>query len=345
MIEKVKPYLEKAKAFLKKIPRKIMIAVAVLLLFAVAVVFWLNNRPYSVLFTDLTSKEMSSILTYLDSAGVTDYKVENNDTILVPGSQEADLKARLLMEGYPKSGFAYSEEDSTGMLSTESERSAAALKELAARMSNVVSCFDGVKEAAVTINPGEDHRYVLDQNRAIKASASVFLRMQEGETLSGAQADAIRNLIAHSVKGLEISSVTITDSAGNSYNKPADSAADGEASALKLQLEQEWENKIRTNVLTALIPWYGEDNVKVSVSCTVDVSRVVENNTDVFLPEWAADGSTNGRGIVGSRIYNHIVVRGGEKTTGGVPGTSTNSDISNFPEYVEDASLHCVQIR
>ena len=336
MIEKVKPYLGKVKDFLKKVPKKILIALAVLLLFAVAAAVWLNNRPYSVLFTDLTAKEMSSILTYLDTAGVTDYKVENNDTILVPGNQEADLKARLLMEGYPKSGFAYSEADSTGMLSTESERSAAALEKLAARMSDVVSCFDGVKEAAVTISPGEDHRYVLDQNRAIKASASVFLRMQEGEILSAAQADAIRNLIAHSVKGLEIGSVTITDSAGNSYNKPADPAADVEASVLKLQLEQEWENKIRSNVLTALIPWYGEDNVKVSVSCTVDVSRVVENNTDVFLPEWAEDGSTNGRGIVGSRIYNYVVVRDGDKSAGGVVGSSTNSDTTNFPEYAED---------
>lgn len=336
MTEKVKPYLDKAKAFLKKIPKKIMIALAVLLVAALAVVFWLNSRPYSVLFTDLTSKELSSILSYLEDAGATDYKVENNDTILVPGEQEADLKAQLLMEGYPKSGFAYSEAEATGMLSTESERSAAALEKLAKRMSDVVSCFDGVKEAAVTINPGEDHRYVLDSGRSVKASASVFVRMEEGETLTKAQGDAIRNLVAHSVKGLEIDSVVITDGMGNVYGDSVDSAADGEASALKLQLEQEWENKIRTNVLTALTPWYGEDNVRVSVSCTVDVSQVEENNTEVFLPEWAEDGSTNGRGIVGSRIYNYVVVRDGEKTTGGVVGSSTNSDTTQFPEYVED---------
>lgn len=330
--EKVKPYLDKAKEFLKKVPKKAYIAVAAFLIVALAVVVWLNNRPYEVLFTDLNAGEVSSILTYLDETGVTKYKVENNDTILVPKDQEADLKMRLLMEGYPQSGFAYKYSEGAGALATESERSRADRRDLQDRMSAVVRKFDGVKEAVVTINPGEDHRYVLDSNNVVEATASVALTMMEGRKLTNEQADAIRNLVAHSVKGLKIDSVTISDTAGNNYNK-VDAASDSEASALKLQLEQEWENKIRTNVLTALMPWYGEENVKVSVNCTVDVSRTVENNTDVILPEWAQDGSTNGRGIVGSRIYNFVVVNGDEQTQGGTVGTETNAD---FPEYVED---------
>lgn len=333
MIEKAKSYWEKAKAFLKKVPKKVLIAIAALLIIAAGVVIWLNNRPYEVLFTDLNSGEVKSILTYLDGAGITEYKVEDSDTILVPRNQEANLKARLLMEGYPKSGFAYTYSENLGVLATESERTTANLHDLEGKLSAVVSCFDGVKEATVTINTGDDQRYVLDNDRAIKATASVFLRMKDEAKLSSEQADAIRNLVAHSVKGLEISSVSIGDSAGNLYNKPGDGASDADASALKLQLEQEWENKIRTNVLQVLVPYYGEENIKVGVNCTVDVSRTVEDNTDVYLPEWAQDGSTNGRGIVGSRIYNYIVVQDGEKKEGGTVGTTTNADI---PEYVED---------
>lgn len=332
MIEKAKSYWEKAKAFLKKVPKKVFIALAVLLIVAAGVVIWLNTRPYEVLFTDLNSGEMQSMLTYLEDAGITDYKVENNNTILVPQKQEADLKARLLMEGYPKSGFAYTTE-SLGPLATESERSAANLEKLEKKLSAVVGCFDGVQEAAVTINTGEDHRYVLDSSHVIKATAAVFLRMKEGATLTTEQGEAIRDLIAHSVKGLEIDSVSITDGAGNVYNQPIDTASDKDASALKLQLEQEWENKIRTNVLQVLTPYYGDENVKVSVNCTVDVSRTEEDNTEVFLPEWANDGSTNGRGIVGSRIYNYIVVKDDGEQEGGTVGTETNADI---PEYVED---------
>lgn len=332
MVEKAKAYLEKAKAFLKKVPKKVYIALTALLLVAAGLVVWMNTRPYEVLFTDLNSSEMSSILTYLDGAGVTEYKVQNNDTILVPQQLEANLKARLLMEGYPTSGFAYQYSESSGMLSTESERRTAELRDLQDRLGAVVRCFDGVKEAVVTINPGEDTSYVLDNNRVVKATASVFLTMNDGKKLTNEQAAAIRNLVAHSVKGLEVGAVDISDALGNKYSS-SDATADSEASALKLRLEEEQENKIRTEVLNVLIPWYGVENVKVGVNCTVDVSQTVEDSTQVYLPEWAEDGSTSGRGIVGSRIYNYVVVRDPNETAGGVVGSSTNAD---FPEYVED---------
>ena len=333
MAEKIKPVLEKAKTFLKKVPKKLYLSLVVLLVAALAIVVFLHTRPYEILFTDLKDSEMSSILSYLDESGFTEYQVEGDDTILVPASQEAGLKARLLMAGYPQSGFAYTYTAPSGTLSTESERAEAALHELEAKLSSVVRNFEGVKDASVNINPGENRGYVLDSNRVINATASVFVALQDSSRQLGReQADAIRNLIAHSVKGLEFDSVMITDEAGNTY-APSDEAADAEASALKMRLEQENANKIRTEVLRTLTPYFGEENVRVAVNCTVDVSRTVENNTDVYLPDWAADGSTNGRGIVGSRIYNYVVVRDDEETAGGTVGTTTNADL---PEYVED---------
>ncbi len=332
MVEKVKAYLEKAKAFLKKVPKKVYIALVALVLAAAGVVVWMNTRPYAVLFADLNSSDMSSILSYLEDAGVTDYKIQENDTILVPPQMEESLRVRLLMENYPSSGFAYQYSGSSGMLSTESERRRDELRDLQDRLSATVRCFDGVKEAVVTINSGEDTSYVLDSNRVVNATASVFLTMHDGKKLSKEQAEAIRNLVAHAVKGLEVNSVNISDELGNQYNS-SDAASIGEASALKIRLEEEQENKIRTEVLNVLIPWYGIENVKVGVNCTVDVDQTIEDSTHVYLPEWAEDGSTNGRGIVGSRIYNYVVVRDPNETAGGVVGTATNAD---FPEYVED---------
>ncbi len=332
MSDKIKAFLEKAKTFLKKVPKKIYILLAVLLVVALGVAIWLNSRPYEVLFTDLNSGDISSIITYLDENGISDYKVQGNDTILVPKNQEANLKMRLLKEGYPKSGFAYTYSGSTGPFSTESERSSAELKDLQDRLSAVVRCFDDVKDAVVSITPGEDRKYVLDSENAIDATASVLLSMKDGKKLDDSSVESIRNLLAHSVKGLKIGAVSISDTAGNLYNV-GDGVTDAESSALKLQLEAEWENKIRANVLQVLTPYYGEKNIKVGVNCVVDVSQTVEDTTDVFLPDWAADGSTGGRGIIGSRIYNYVFVRGDKETTGGTAGTSSNSDL---PEYVED---------
>lgn len=332
MSEKLKGYWEKAKALLQKVSKKVYIALAVLLVAAVAFVVYLNARPYEVLFADLSATEMTSILTYLEENGITKYQVEDSDTILVPREQEAALKAKLVQQGYGLSGFAYTSNAATGILSTESERKEAQLRDLEGKLSAVIRSFDGVKDAAVNINPGDDQNYVLDFSATMEATAAVVLEMKDGATLKNEQAQAIRDLVAHSVKGLSIDYVSITDTYGNTYSAAAENV-DADSSALKLRLEEEQENKIRTEVLQVLIPWYGKDNVKVAVNCTVDVSQVVEDSTEVYLPEWADDGSTNGRGIVGSRVYNYVYVRDGEEPEGGLVGSTTNADI---PEYVED---------
>ena len=335
MTEKLKARWEKIKGQLKKISKKVyIIAASILVLLIAAIIIVLCNRPYAVLFTGLNATETSAILTYLDGQGIADYKVENNDTILVPKHQEAGLKARLLMEGYPQSGFSYSTYyDNVGALSTESERNTVYLHDLQDRMSAVVRCFDNVKDAVVTIAQGEDQSYILDSNHAVEASASVLVTMQAGAKLSNEQAAAIRNYVAHAVQGLEIDKVDISDTMGNRYSSGMEGTSDAESSALKIRLEEEWENKIRTNVMQVLVPFYGEENVRVGVSVTVDVSQRTVNSRDVFLPEFAQDGSTNGEGIVGSRIYEYYVTREDDETVGGLVGSETNSDI---PEYVED---------
>lgn len=335
METKLKGYWEKAKTQLGKVSKKIWILTAVALVLVIAlVVIFSSNREYAVLVTGVSSEEASSIMSYLDSLGATDYRWENNDTILVPAGQEVALKAKIIMEGYPRNGFTYSTYyDHVSALSTESERNAAYLQDLQDRMGAVIRCFDGVKEAGVTITPGTDRTYVLDSSNRVEASASVIITMQEGMLLTDQQATAIRHLLAHSVQGLEIGAVKLSDTRGNMYSTDAGLESSSDSSALKLLLEEKYNNLIRSNVMLVLVPLFGEDNVKVGVSCTVDVNKTIEDNTDVYLPDFAQDGSTNGEGIIGSKIYDDFVVRGDDETPGGVVGANSNSDLST---YIED---------
>ena len=333
MSEKIKKLWEAVKTRLKKVSKKayIIIGVVVVVL-AAALTFALNNKPYNVLVTGVSPSEASSILSFLEGQGVTDYKVENNDTILVPKGKEDALKARLVMEGYPQSGYAYSTYyDHVGSLSTESERNNAYLLFLQESISNVIRNFDNVKDAKVFITRGEDRGYVLDSGNVVDATAAVQVTMNGAAKLSNQQAEGIRNLVSHAVQGLEIGSVIITDTMGNTFTA-VDEYSNSDSSALKLRLEEAYQNKIRTDVLQALTPFFGEDNVRVSVNCQVEVSQRTVNSRDVQLPEWAQDGSTGGKGIIGSRIYEYYVGRPGNETAGGVVGTTTNSDL---PEYVE----------
>lgn len=331
MGDKVKGILDKAKGLLKKVSKKVIIAVVVVVVVVAAIIaVVMNNQPYSVLFTGLNSEDLNAVVSYLEEQGVTDYKMENNDTVLVPSGQETQLKYQLVMEGYPKSGFGYSTYyDHVNALSTESERNAAYLMQIQDRLGAVVRCFDGVKDAVVTITQGEDRSYVLDSSNVVGASASVFVTMKDGAKLTDEQADAIRNLVTRSVQGLEMESVAISDNYGNQYSGTGDTEVSSDLSALKLQLEEENNNKIRTEIMQVLLPFFGEGNVQVGVNCTVDVNRTTQDSTTYTLPE----GSTDGEGLIGSKVYDDSIVRNDDTTAGGTVGTETNSDL---PTYVEE---------
>lgn len=338
MQEKIKGFLNKAKEWWKAAAKKtkMILGGAILaVVIVIGVVVAANvNQPYSVLFTGLNQSELTEIITYLSDNGVTDYRVSGEDTIMVPKNQETQLKADLLLQGYPTSGFGYSTYfDHVGSLTTESERNTLYLYDLQDRIAAVIRCFDGVKDASVTIAPKEDNSYVLDRGNTIQASASVMVIMQEGRKLTENQVEAIRHHVSRSVQGLEIDNISITDSYGNSYSSTEGFSDIQDVSALKLQLEEQVNNTIRTNIFQVLSPLYGENNIRVSVNSIVDVDRRITESTDYSTEDWAADGSTNGEGIIGKKIYDQEVIRDADETAGGVAGTQTNADVN---EYVEN---------
>ncbi len=292
----------------------------------VALVLW-NSRPYVTLFTGLSTEEASSVVSLLEEYGATDYRIEG-DTILVPESEEPNLKAQLLLDGYPRSGFNYDTYfNNIGTLASESDRATVRNYELQDRMAAVIRCFDGVSDAVVTISAGSDQRYVLDSENIVPASASVMVTMQNGEALPEEYVDAIGNLVARSVEGLEFDSISITDSLGNTYTPSGGgSTSSASASDLKLRLENQVNNRVRNEVLQALSPVYGSENVRVSVNSTVDVSHSVTETTTYETPE----GAPAGEGIIGHREYDQSLVRDNGNTAGGVVGTETNSDIQTY---------------
>ena len=335
MQEKIKGYLGKVAGWWKAAGKKVklfLIAGLIAVVAVVAVVLAMQmNQPYTTLFTGLNQTELNEIVSYLSEQGMADYRIEGSDTILVPAEQEVRLKAALAQQGYPKSGFAYSMYlDHVGSLTTEGERKQLELYELQDRIAAVVRCFDGVQEAVVDITPGEDNTFILDSENKYDASAAVFVTMRDGAELTQKQVQGIRNFVSHSVQGLEIDNVTITDSYGNTYSAGDTFTDIQDLSTLKLQLEEQINNKIRTSVLQVLTPIYGTENVKVSVNSIVDLDRSYTDSTDYNLEDWANDGSTGGEGIIGEKIYEGDILLPGGDTAGGVPGTSTNADLNQY---------------
>ena len=216
--EKAKAFFSKAWERLKKISKKVWIiiaAVLVVLIVAAAIILTLNKKEYAVLVTQVSNTEAANIVTFLEERGVTDYKVEDENTILVPAGQEAQLKGAVLMANLNKTGHYYLE--NLGSFSTNEERNTAQRYDLEDGIAEVIRTFPNVVDASVNITPGENRAYILDSGNVVKATAGVMVTMTEGNMLTDEQAEAIQNFVASSVQGLEFESVTIQDTMGNIY--------------------------------------------------------------------------------------------------------------------------------
>ncbi|MBR1496823.1 MAG: flagellar M-ring protein FliF [Oscillospiraceae bacterium] len=342
MGERLKNAGAKVKEFVGKISKRTKIIILIVLVLALAAVAGLMihraNLPYTILFTDLSNEDMASVLSYLDEAGVTDYRVEENNTILVKEAEADRLRGAIYMQGYPNSGFNYGRYlDNVGMLSSESDRAALRLFELQDRLSATVKMLDGVKEAQVNITEGSDTSFILTEN-VVHAQASVTVEMQAGRALTKQMVTAIQNMVSHSAEGLDITEVVVMDSAGNTYDNTEDvmqTLTNG--AELKLALESQVDNNIRAKILEQLVPMFGLKNVSVSVASTVDVSRTYREDMIYNEPEWA-DRETMGQGIIGSRVWGNYIVRGAADEEGGVVGTTTNADLNEY--VVREADLN-----
>ncbi len=335
MDTKLKGVWEKVKAFFKNMSTKVRIilgaSLAVILIAVIALILVLNNKPYSTLFTNLTTAEASEIIAYLQENGVTDYRL-SGDTIEVRADQQDVLLAQLALAGYPKDGTLYDTYfNNVGTMSTTSERATAFKIAVEEKLAAVIRKFPGVRDADVQLAFGEERTYVFEDVNT-ETKATVYLDLVDGMTLSNQQVEGIRGLVSHAIEGLNIENVFITDGLGNTYSA-GDTADLGDASLLKRQQEEYYNNLIRTQVVQILSGIYGTENVRVAVNTTMDVNRRYIESTEYSQPE----GSYENGGLIGKETTFFYITRDGLEPVGGVVGTAANSDIQTYVEDLQQA--------
>ena len=332
---KLKELWEKVKGFFKKLNKKVRIllgvALAVILVLAVLLVVRLNRKEYATLITGLTAGDTSTVISFLNDNGVTDYQIQG-DSILVPEGWVTQLQSQLALSGNLNAGFLYPYyTDNISMTSTSAEQDRAWLISGQERLEAIIQMFDGVREARVSIDPGRERLYVL-QDSATPPSASVTITPESREPLSDNVVKAIRETVAHGVERLDIENIAINDIYGNPYSDNSAIAQSGQATALKLQYEQQISNNVRQQVFKDLSSIYGEDNVNVSVLCSVDVSHKIVDKTYFTQPP----GSVEGGGLINHDTLFQEVIRDDTEPTGGTVGTGSNSNLPTYPDLNPD---------
>lgn len=343
MEEKAKDVWEKVKGTvggLSKTVKAIIIAGIVVTLVIITIVLATGSKTeYTELFTNLTNEDMTKVCGYLNEIEAT-YEVKGENTIMVPKDQEAKLKASVIGGGYLDSGANYNLYlTHISSLSTESDRAQLTLYQLQDNLEATIRNLDGVHDATVTIALGDDRRYVLSQENSIEASASVVVTLTDDAAITDKQAEAIRNIVSHAVKGLDIEQVDIRDSLGNTYDG-TNSENFSDVALKRMELEDEVNKRLTKQVLNILSPIYGEGNVFVSVNTTVGMSNEYSESVEYTIPEWAEENG-NGEGIINRKVWEGYINRG-DDAAGGVVGTQPNADLPDYaeryqPDGTEDA--------
>ncbi|MCI8708970.1 MAG: flagellar M-ring protein FliF [Dorea sp.] len=328
----MKERLNVVKEYLAKINRRTKIiaaiAAAIIVVGAIVITLILNHKDYVVLFSDVTEEETTQILAKLQEMNV-EYKSDGSGNIQVPEKVADTTRAQLAQEGYPKSGFTYDVfTQNAGGMTTDMEKQTYKLYELQNRIGATVRLFEGVKDAKVTIALGEESKYVLSDadDASSGPSASVVMMMENGGSPTENQATGVQRLVAQSVPDMKMENVTVLDGNGIIVSDIGDSAG-GSSDDASQEILRLIESQLTQKVIHVLEPFYGADNVRVSAKGSVNMEKVIRESTTYTTPEKIDEEDKTG---ILSKETGARETSGGGNAAGGVVGTETNSDVSQY---------------
>lgn len=313
--------------------KKLLGIIAGITVVVIAVAVFLLARgqktEYQTLFTSLSQGEAQQIVSLLQEQNVPYLYDGKSGALKVPSESVDTLRAQLLSKGYPKSGFAYDMYiGNSGLMTTESDKKQYTLYDLQDRLGATIRLFDGVRDAKVTIAEGTEQTYAIEEENPVQASASVVVTMDEGQTLSEKNAEAIKNLVARAVKGMSFTNVSVFD-AGTMEEVAADAGDTASGSGTSMaNLTATVENNIANNIKRVLGKIYGGENLAVSVKGTLNMAKLIQENIQYSVPEKTE--ATDKRGLLhNEEVAGENAGNSGENAAG-VAGADANADTPRY---------------
>lgn len=256
------------------------IALVTIVLLGVLVSF-LNEPNYSTVFSNLTQEDAAKVVEHLTSKKIP-YKIEDNGaTIKVSSDVVYETRLELASKGIPNSGvLGYEIFDKSTMGMSEFMQKLNYKRALEGELSRTIVQQEGVDAARVHIVKPEKSIFKSEQN---KATASVVLKLSRS-SISKENINAIVNLVASSVEGLDKNQITLLDTKGQLLSQNTDENEFGISTSKQYEIKQSIENYLVGKAQKVLDNILGYGNAIVQVNAELNFDQV-ERTMEDFNPD------------------------------------------------------------
>lgn len=234
---------------------------------------------YAVLVKDVNPSSSAAIVSKLEQNGVP-YKLENENTILVPQDQVYRQRMFIASEGLIKdSRVGFEVFDSQGFGATNEEQRVKYQRAIEGELARTIETLEPIRSAVVHIAFPKESVFVEKQ---IPPTASVVLNIRENLRLTTKQIDGIKNIVSAAVPRLTKENVKISDQNGIPLDEQEAYQTDIVATEVKYKKDQ--ERQLEEKIINSLASFAGgRDKLEVSVNIDFDFSKQ-ESQSETFDP-------------------------------------------------------------
>ena len=301
--------------------KTIIICVGCAILIAIVLLAYFMTRP---VYTDVATLSGDAAITFdkaLDGAGLDYEKVsdsEGNTTFRVEQSEYSDAILLMGENQITDDEMTWEKALESDMTTSSDQKQTKATLALQSSIRKGLLNFDGVEDATVYINRPKDDGTIFANKE--ETSVSVSFKMAGNKTMNGETADAIAYYLANAVGSAKPDHIVLTDTKGNLLFNGQENAGLGGT----INSTEEYREKLRNNFakyVRDLLTKAGYDDVEVSKSNIVfDMDKITELVTTYTTNEG------QDQGLYGSS-YEYKST--GASSSGGVPGTESNGDLTD----------------
>jgi flagellar M-ring protein FliF len=242
-----------------------------------AAAIFVNKPAQETLYVGLEKPDLNQISMALAESNI-DFQVgTDGSSITVPAGMTGKARLLLAERGLPNSANAgYELFDNVGSLGlTSFMQEVTRVRALEGEIGRTIQSISGITAARVHIVMPEVGNFRKAEQ---KPTASVMIRASA--TTGRNAATSIRHLVASAVPGLDVNDVTILDSAGQLLAS-GDEAGNGTLNR-SLNIVQNVQQEVESNIDKALAPFLGMDNFRSSVTANLntDAQQIQETTYD-----------------------------------------------------------------